>query len=172
MSFSAKLMCIDEATTEERATARYRMLLKAVGEQPGLGQSDVTVHDLSTEGFLLETDAPMAVGAEISLDLPATGPVSAELVWSSGRFFGGRFYNPLAPSTVNAAAAHSPVVWPDFPGSAKADASLRSAAGEKLIEEQGALVQERLPHATRLRIIFGASAMFWAAATGLVWAIV
>ena len=48
----------------------------------------VTIHDLSLTGALLETSIPMLVGAVIEVELPHAGKIEAEIVWSSGEYYG------------------------------------------------------------------------------------
>jgi PilZ domain len=67
----------------------------------------VTIHDLSLTGALLETSIPMLVGAAIEVELPLAGRIEAEIVWSSGEFYGCQFTLPISPSALSAALLQS-----------------------------------------------------------------
>jgi hypothetical protein len=81
---------------EERGADRYRLLIEASADVAEAGTQAVSIHDLSATGFLLESDASLPVGAEISLDIPGAGTGAGDVVWTSGRFAGGQFRKPLA----------------------------------------------------------------------------
>ena len=163
MSFSAQLKY--SGSSDERGAERYRLLLPASAEKPGSGVMDIIVHDLSTSGFLIETQAPLGVGSEILLDVPGAGSVAAEVAWNSGNFFGGQFNAPLSPSAVTAAFAASRVVWPNFTTGSAAD---RIEPPETV--QPGAQVDGRHPLPVRLRIITGLSLLLWVPIAGVLWA--
>jgi hypothetical protein len=163
MSFSAQLKYSNSA--DERNAERYRLLLAASGEKPGNGLIDVTVHDLSTSGFLVETQAPLSVGSEILLDIPGAGSVAAEVAWNSGNFFGGQFAKPLSPAAVTAAFAASRVVWPNFTTGSSHDRQ-QPAATPAPAELQD---PQRHPLQTRFRIIVGMSLLLWTPIAGALW---
>ncbi len=152
---------------DDRGSRRVRVRLDLAGDE--LGAAAVRLHDLSTEGLLIETDAQLQQGARVTVTLPSAGAAEAEIVWSSGRFFGGRFVEPLSPAVVRAASTESPVVWPDFPGSPPEGSARRSRAARELIETQRPLNDVRLAYGERLRVIVGGSALLWTAAAGLMW---
>lgn len=78
----------------------------------GGGSEEVTIHDLSLTGALLETSVPMLVGAMIEVELPHAGRVEAEIVWSSGEFYGCQFGLPISPAALSAARLLSVRVEP------------------------------------------------------------
>ena len=171
MSFNAQLKYSYSA--DERGAERYRLLLPASAEKPGSGVIDIVVHDLSTGGFLVETQAPLSVGSEITLDIPQAGSIAAEVTWSSGSFFGGQFLEPLSPAAVTAAFAASRVVWPNFTTGSSADrlpaptealVPTFAEAAEPLIVEE-----PRHPLQVRLRIIVGLSVLLWVPIGGALW---
>ncbi|HWJ38900.1 MAG TPA: PilZ domain-containing protein [Sphingomicrobium sp.] len=71
------------------------------------GDDAVTIHDLSLTGALLETSVPMLVGAMIEVELPQAGRVEAEIVWSSGEYYGCQFELPVSPAALSAAQLKS-----------------------------------------------------------------
>jgi len=85
-----------------RGELRRTMQLLAPGKTVDGQIGEILVHDLSTGGLLLETEVPMAIGETIEVVLPRTGPRKAEVVWTSGSFFGCRFFEPVPPAAVSA----------------------------------------------------------------------
>jgi hypothetical protein len=167
MSFSAQLKYSYSA--DERNAERYRLLLPASAEAPEGGLVDVTVHDLSTSGFLVETEAPLSVGSEIILDIPGAGSVAAQVAWSSGNFFGGQFETPLSPSGVSAAFSASRVVWPNFAAGSAADRNMVTAEDFSAEAAQDAEQPDRAPFPVRMRVIIGVSLLLWTPIGGALW---
>src|SRR3546814_1282992 len=63
----------------------------------------VLVHNISESGLLLESDAAIAVGDRIEIDLPHAGESPATVVWVSDRLVGCRFDTAISPATLSAA---------------------------------------------------------------------
>ncbi len=82
---------------------RRRYLRRALRLGAGAGAEQVTVHDLSLTGGLLETSVPMLVGAIFEIELPHAGSVEATVVWNSGEFYGCQFELPISPAALSAA---------------------------------------------------------------------
>ncbi len=160
---NAKLKAV-AFTDEERSARRFRLLLPASAETAEAGLVDVSLHDLSATGFLIECAEPLSVGSEISLELPGIGSATGDVVWASGRFIGGEFRKALPPSALSTARASSPVLWPDFtPTSAAhrgAEAVAEQEAEVPLVAEP-AIADTRLPVARRVQVIVGASILLW-----------
>lgn len=98
----------DDLEPNERRRAARRALRLGVGpKDPATGNVQVTIHDLSLTGALLETSIPMLVGAIFEFELPQAGLIEAEIVWSSGEFYGAQFSLPIAPSVLSAALLQS-----------------------------------------------------------------
>ena len=96
---------------------RRRYVRRALKLGTGAGGEQVTIHDLSLTGALLETSVPMLVGAIFEVDLPQAGSVEATIVWNSGEFYGCQFELPITPAVLSAAllqsqprSAHTPAV--------------------------------------------------------------
>ena len=107
----------DELEPQERRRAARRALRLGVGPtHPGSGMEEVTVHDLSLTGALLETSIPMLVGAIFEVELPQAGLIEAEIVWSSGEFYGAQFSLPITPAVLSAALLKAqPATPPEAP---------------------------------------------------------
>ena len=98
----------EELEPTERRRAARRALRFGVGpKDPDSGVEQVTIHDLSLTGALLETSVPMLIGAIFEFELPQAGLVEAEIVWSSGEYYGAQFTLPIAPSVLSAAMLRS-----------------------------------------------------------------
>lgn len=82
---------------------RRTLLLEALGATASGDSASVTVHNISQTGLLLDSDAELAVGDTIELDLPEAEIVEARVVWTSGRFAGCQFLVPLSSAALSAA---------------------------------------------------------------------
>jgi transcriptional regulator with XRE-family HTH domain len=94
-----------EEQTDERGTSR-RVLSLGVSGRFGT-QGAATVHNLSVGGLLIETDAPLAEGQTIAVDLPHAGERAATIVWADPPMHGCRFAEPLSPAALSAAQLQS-----------------------------------------------------------------
>lgn len=83
---------------DERQEARRTMTLETSGVLPGGEEANVTVHNLSSAGLLIESAIALDVGERLQIDLPETGPVDAEIVWKSERLYGCAF-SAVLPQT-------------------------------------------------------------------------
>jgi hypothetical protein len=55
----------------------------------------VAIRNISSEGFMAETDAPIEAGCRFGIDIPGRGIVRGEVRWCDGEAFGARFDRPL-----------------------------------------------------------------------------
>jgi hypothetical protein len=67
-------------------------------EHPGWYKIEVTIHDVSTSGFMAECQEPVRIGSQVSLEVPGIGPVKAQVRWQLGRRMGGMFLDPISLS--------------------------------------------------------------------------
>jgi transcriptional regulator with XRE-family HTH domain len=74
----------------------------ADGGPDGL-EANVTVHNISAAGLLLETELALAEGEQLALDLPEAGAVIATVVWRSEHLYGCAFAAPLGNAALSAA---------------------------------------------------------------------
>jgi hypothetical protein len=158
----ALLARIEEVgSEEERGSERIRLRLSSASDA---GTGAVTVHELSAGGFLIEAETSLDVGASISFDLPGAGVVEGEVIWASGRYFGGQFHTRLPQAALNAALGESRVIWPNFTPRSAADRSLSIAqpiAAPSPSFVAGEADAPALPLSTRVQVIAGASLLLW-----------
>ncbi|MGI8610771.1 MAG: PilZ domain-containing protein [Sphingomicrobium sp.] len=97
-----------DSTANRRSAARRTLRLQALGATAAQSAAQVTIHDLSLTGLLIETSADLAAGERIDVEVPEAGQTEAKVVWSSGRFFGCRFKRPIPPAALSSAILQSP----------------------------------------------------------------
>ena len=85
-----------------RRQPRRSLRLEASGVLPGGLDANVTVHNISAAGLLIETAQQMDVGEVLAIDLPNTGPVGVEVVWQSGQLYGCAFEQALGEAALAA----------------------------------------------------------------------
>lgn len=93
---------------ERRASLRRSLRLDAQSDDVAHGAAQVTIHDLSLTGVLIETSTPLGSGETFEVDLPQAGKVEASVVWSSGEFYGCEFKEPISTAALSAALLRSP----------------------------------------------------------------
>jgi transcriptional regulator with XRE-family HTH domain len=91
------------ATGGQRGARRRGLWLETSGFVPGLGEANVTIHNISAAGLLLETALALTEGERLALDLPEAGAVTAVVVWRSERLYGCAFEQALGPAALAAA---------------------------------------------------------------------
>jgi hypothetical protein len=95
------------AGAERRASGRRKLLLETQSSGALERPAQAVIHDLSPEGFLMESTAELAVGDQLEVALPEAGTVEATAVWKSGRYCGCRFTKPISTAAVSAAVLRS-----------------------------------------------------------------
>ncbi|MFZ5743000.1 MAG: helix-turn-helix domain-containing protein [Pseudomonadota bacterium] len=100
-------------TTAEARAQRRNLRLEVTGELNG-SRANVTVHNISESGLLVETAQPLAVGEWFNLTLPEAGAVEAEVIWVSGALHGCRFAAPISRAALSASQLRG-VVAPAAP---------------------------------------------------------
>lgn len=95
------------ATASQRSMPRRALWLEASGFFAGGGpdgiEANVTIHNISATGLLLETGLSLTQGEELALDLPEAGATVATVIWRSERLYGCAFARPLGPAALAAA---------------------------------------------------------------------
>lgn len=92
------------ADAENRRTEpRRAMRLRTAGHAPAAGEANVTIHNISAGGLLIETALDLAEGDTLAIDLPEAGTVIASVVWRSERLYGCAFDTALGPAALAAA---------------------------------------------------------------------
>lgn len=90
------------ASANRPRAARRRLLLETEGETTTGRKAQVTIHNVSATGLLIETTVPLADGERIDIILPEAGSTTASVVWASGGFYGCRFATSLKPGVLSA----------------------------------------------------------------------
>lgn len=78
--------------------------------------SNVTIHNLSAAGLLIETDLELVPGDRLAIGLPDVGPVGAEIVWMSERLYGCAFEQALGEAALAASELRSEPGEPQLTG--------------------------------------------------------
>lgn len=91
----------------QRAAPRRALRLEAsgfvIGAGPEANEANVTIHNISAAGLLLETELALTTGEQLALDLPEAGPVTAVVVWRSEQLYGCAFEQALGAAALAAA---------------------------------------------------------------------
>jgi hypothetical protein len=93
----------DRSPDGDRRRSARRALSLGIGPKDAHGGEQVTIHDLSLTGALLETSLSMLVGAMFEVELPHAGKIEAVIVWNSGEYYGCQFSLPISPAALSAA---------------------------------------------------------------------
>lgn len=115
---------IDPSPTQGERAQRRNLRLEVAGELNG-SRANVTVHNISESGLLVETDQPLPVGEWFNLTLPEAGNVEAEVIWVSGALHGCRFAAPLGRAALSASQLRGVVT----PNAAEPKAAPATAPG-------------------------------------------
>jgi transcriptional regulator with XRE-family HTH domain len=87
---------------DARASARRHLHLETVGSGSAGERANVTIHNVSATGLLIETDLALQADEVLLVDLPESGVVEARIVWRSAPMFGCKFNASLEPSILSA----------------------------------------------------------------------
>lgn len=123
-----------------RNQPRRELRLETSGVLPGGVSANVTVHNISATGLLLETTLPIESGEALQVELPQIGDVLAEVVWVSGSLVGCAFAQALSSAALAAAELRSEAPLPDNVG---APLSMAPLTGETLGLKLSRLRKER-----------------------------
>ena len=95
------------AESNQRGAPRRALWLETSGFFADAGpdglEANVTIHNISAAGLLLETALELAEGEQLALDLPEAGAVVATVVWRSEKLYGCAFAVPLGAAALAAA---------------------------------------------------------------------
>jgi transcriptional regulator with XRE-family HTH domain len=91
------------AGDSQRAAPRRDLRLSASGLGPDGEEANVTIHNISAAGLLIETALDLATGQQLAIDLPEAGIVTASVVWRSERLYGCAFEQAISPAALAAA---------------------------------------------------------------------
>ncbi|MBI1402447.1 MAG: helix-turn-helix domain-containing protein [Porphyrobacter sp.] len=105
---------------DRRAAPRRALTLETSGVTADGEAANVTIHNISAAGLLIETAVALEPGEELAFVLPEAGRVEARIAWRSARLYGCTFAAPLGAGALAAAQLQGvPVVEaPPAPASA------------------------------------------------------
>lgn len=103
MAIKAYLDQQPRAGEDQRSAPRRQLRLETSGFVAGAGEANVTIHNISSTGLLLETGLVLTEREQLALDLPEAGVVSATVVWRSERLYGCSFADAIGPAALAAA---------------------------------------------------------------------
>ena len=83
-----------------RSAERRIVNLAARLREPGTRLVEAEVRDLSTDGFMAETDLALEPGAIVWLKLPGLEPQNSRVVWAEDGKAGFQFVTPVHPATI------------------------------------------------------------------------
>lgn len=132
---------IDPAPNPGERAERRELLLETSGELGGV-PANVTVHNISETGLLIETTQDLAVGEGLRITLPEAGVVEAEVVWASGTLRGCRFTAQIGRAVLSAAQLRS-VVAPAARAAPATVGAVTTATGATLGQRIAAARQVR-----------------------------
>lgn len=89
----------------ERCETRMRF----PGTKAKDGEIEVTVHNISEWGLVLEGDVPFELGNPVDVKLPHSGSARAHVAWVSGRLAGFDFAIPISRISLGAARLQAAV---------------------------------------------------------------
>lgn len=92
-----------QASLETRRHARRALNISTSGVSQSGAPANVTIHNLSAAGLLIETALDLVPGDRLAISLPDVGPVGAEIVWVSERLYGCAFEQALGEAALAAA---------------------------------------------------------------------
>ncbi len=117
---------LDPLSASERGAARRALQLETSGYAAGSDDANVTIHNISSTGLLIETALRLAQGDELAIDLPEAGTVAASVVWCSEPLFGCAFDAAISPAAL--AAAQLQGLAPSVPEQSPAQSLAQSTA--------------------------------------------
>lgn len=154
MAMLARLEAGDEYANR-RSSNRRLLSLQVPGAIDAGAGVDVFIHDLSLTGLLIETWENLYVGMRIEVDLPEVGKTEAQVVWSTGHYFGCQFDNAIPAAALSAATLRNPIGTQRSGGSAAAASAplIRTASDDRAGLSLG----------TRMRVIIAFASVVWGA---------
>ena len=155
MAMLARLEAGNEYANRRRTNRRLLSLQVpgAIAAGPGV---DVFIHDLSLTGLLIETWESLVVGMRIEVDLPEIGKTEAQVVWSTGHYFGCQFETAIPAAALSAAMLRNPI------GAQRTAAASAAPASAPLVRTEGD-DREGLSLGARMRLIIALATATWGA---------
>jgi hypothetical protein len=86
----------DPRRSEPRLELRAEVPIRALGATP----VDARLVNISSNGFMAETNADLEAGMRVWLTLPGMKRVNALIIWTNNGRLGGQFAEPIDPLKV------------------------------------------------------------------------
>jgi hypothetical protein len=124
----------------------------------------VIIHNLSSEGLLIESHDDLEIGAEVTLDISDLGRHVAHVIWRDGVFYDCQFASAIPAARVRRKLHSAKVVWAPF-------AADRATLAQPRIES-AAQANSGLSSRARLAVILSAALLCWAIPAALIYALI
>jgi hypothetical protein len=167
MTISAQLQITPAA--DRRGWTRRSLSLVSSLQSTG---SDVTIHDVSATGLLIETTAELAVFDDLEIELPEAGFTPALVVWSSGKFYGCQFKQRISQAAISASLLRSPPSSNcDTAFQLRLPESVQEARLFEDVQPEESAQDYKASLSVRLRVIFGGAILLWALIIWAAWSL-
>jgi hypothetical protein len=152
------------AARDQRTSPRRQLRLGST-----VRGEEVTIHDVSATGALIETGADLTILDNLEIELPQAGVTPAIIAWSSGRFYGCEFRGPISQAAISAAMLRSPPLREV--GNLSGPIAVVLSENDVIagIGSPESLDEDKAPLSVRLRVILGSALALWAL---VIWAVV
>ena len=94
---------MDPRRREERASVSAELALRQLGRNAVEGR----LINISSRGFMAETEALIEPGSRVWLTLPGVGRINGLVLWTKNGRVGGELAEPVDPLAVIQAAGHT-----------------------------------------------------------------
>lgn len=150
-----------DAREDRRSSVRHVLKLTTAASMAPGTDAGALIHDISAEGFLVQTTADLSTGTQFTVELPEADETVATVIWKRGEYFGCEFAEPLRKAVLSAVMLKNPSLAPQPPAFEEHGRTANKASS-------GAELRSR----TKLWIIIALSASAWflVAILLLIWA--
>lgn len=83
---------------DHRLSRRAGVDIPAVVRESGAGRLEISILDLSQDGFRMRSLTYINPEKKLFLTIPGFGPLEASVAWNEGDLYGCRFSQPLHPA--------------------------------------------------------------------------
>ena len=155
---------------ERRRDERWRIRLGARRLDRDPKGQPLTILDLSSSGFCLETEQPLRTSTYLMVEMPGGLSKFCKTVWCNGTLHGATFSEPLSESELqyllgmSASDSLSRDADPMAPPRHDALATRPDPLDLSFVDES-----EKLPFALRMRVIAGLCVGLWGLVAGGIW---
>lgn len=160
----------EEQPGDNRGAERIRIRFGVSWLDHEPGARELTILDVSQTGFLVETDQPLLAKTSLIVELPNAVCKVCRIVWSSGPFRGAVFSEPLSDIELQELVFEVRDPFRRLKKVYQFDQGSDRDLPKKLSSDDGEVSEdEKLPFATRLKIILGSAALLWSAIGSVAW---